>query len=140
LSDRDAFDAVFMRETSPAIVAPVQPFRTNERVTSQQGLFLCPNSLLFGFEFGLKHVLKNDKERNERLWREHEKGDPVCLERLFKLYVAPQAREELLKELHRMNVNYATLFPGLDGFARSLNTMITISGNSLFDAEIDFRI
>jgi hypothetical protein len=27
-----------------------------------------------------------------------------------------------------MNINYATLFPGLDGFARSLGTNITVSG------------
>ena len=27
-----------------------------------------------------------------------------------------------------MNINYATLFPGLDGFARSLGTNVTISG------------
>jgi hypothetical protein len=26
-----------------------------------------------------------------------------------------------------MNINYATLFPGLDGFARSLGTNITVS-------------
>jgi hypothetical protein len=34
-SDPKTFNAIFMRDTNPTIVAPVQPFRTNERITSQ---------------------------------------------------------------------------------------------------------
>jgi len=33
---------------------------------------------------------------------------------------AARTRREILRHLHRMNVNRATLFPGLDGFAQSL--------------------
>jgi hypothetical protein len=47
------FRPVFMqRYPTPeyALVAPVYPSRANERVTVQQGLFLCPCSLDFGFE------------------------------------------------------------------------------------------
>jgi len=62
-SEPTNFSTVFLRETKPAIIAPVQPFKTNERVTSQQGLFLCPNSLMWGFEFALKQVLASDRER-----------------------------------------------------------------------------
>ena len=40
-SDPDVFARIFTHDTSPAIVAPVQPHRMNERATSQQGLFLC---------------------------------------------------------------------------------------------------
>jgi hypothetical protein len=145
-SDPEAFSAVFMRKTHPAIVAPVQPFRTSERVTSQQGLFLCPNDLFFGFEFGLKQVLRSDLDSVEKWRQERERYEsrsikPIKPERLFKLCITPQARCELLRELHRMNINYATLFPGLDGFARSLNTNLTISEEfPLFDSEFDFRI
>jgi hypothetical protein len=130
-STRDAFNAILMGETRPAIVAPVQPFRTNERVTSQQGLFLCANSLNFpGFEIGLKQVLESDRERCEKILSEQ---SPKAAEsvykprRLFKLLISPSARRQVLKELHRMNINYATLFPGLDGFAQSLNTVLTMS-------------
>jgi hypothetical protein len=33
---------------------------------------------------------------------------------------APKLRETGLRELYRMNITYATLFPDLDGLARSL--------------------
>ena len=126
-----------MRDTYPAIVAPVQPFRTNERVTSQQGLFLCSNSRFFGFELGLKQVLWSDRESQAQ------EGEPDGWnpDRLFKILVVPDARTEILRELHRMNINYATLFPGLDGFSRSLTTNITISKNYFLGSEdVDFRI
>ena len=34
-----------------------------------------------------------------------------------------------------MNINYATLFPGLDGFARSLGTNVTVSGLHYFGGD-----
>ena len=127
-SEPSVFERVLLQETNPSIIAPVQPLKMNERATSQQSLFLCPNSLMFGFEFALKQVLKSDRDR-VKAWclEDHPEEEPLRLERLFKLYVEPQARNELLQELHRMNVNYATLFPGLDGFARSLGTNVTVS-------------
>jgi hypothetical protein len=40
-----------------------------------------------------------------------------------------------------MNFNYASLFPGLDGFSRSLATNITISSDVIFGGEdVGFRI
>ena len=110
-------------------MAPVQPLKTNERAATQQSLFLCPNPSIWGFEFALKQVLKSDWDRCEAWRLEHQpKDEPYKPERFFKLCIAPQARSELLRELYRMNINYATLFPGLDGFARSLGTNITVSG------------
>jgi hypothetical protein len=126
-SEPHVFDRVFLQETSPEIVAPVQPLRTNERATSQQGLFLCPNVSMWGFEFVLKKVLKSAREKYEA-WCHENNVEVSSPDHLFKLCIAPNARTELLRELHRMNVNYATLFPGLDGFARSLGTNITVSG------------
>jgi hypothetical protein len=127
-SDPIVFDRVCLHDTHPAIVAPVQPLKMNERAVSQQGLFLCTNSLKFGFEFALKQVLKYDRDRFEALWREnHPEDEPPKPERLFKLSIAPSARTDMLRELHRMNINFASLFPGLDGFAQSLGTNITVS-------------
>jgi hypothetical protein len=69
-SDPDVFDRVFLHETHPAIVAPVQPLRTNERSSSQQGIFLCSNNSRAGFEFALKQLLKSDRDRVEASQRE----------------------------------------------------------------------
>jgi hypothetical protein len=146
-SQRDVFNTVVMGKTHPTIVVPVQPFKTNERMTSQQGLFLCANCLSFpGFEIGLKQVLDSSRNRNRALWLaefpDKVPNDSSFL-RLFKLLISPSARRDVLKELHRMNINYATLFPGLDGFAQSLRTILTTDrtmddcvGHGVIDSEI----
>jgi len=154
-SHRNEFNTLILRGTPrPAVVVPVEPFKTNLRVTSQQGLFLCANSPNPGlFEIGLKQVLQSDRE-------EFTKQAPVSLngpelappprryyrgvppDRLYKLLIKPEARRGILRELQRMNINYATLFPGIDGFARSLGTTVTLSELSAldFDPEIDSPI
>lgn len=43
---------------------------------------------------------------------------------MSKICVKKRARLELLEELNRVNVNHATLFPTLDGFARSLGVRV----------------
>jgi hypothetical protein len=142
LSAPEVFKRVFLQQSSPAIVAPVEPARTNERAVSQQGLFLCSNDSMWGFEFALKRVLKSDRERVEAWCRqEYPESEPYVPENLFKIYISPKARNALLKDLYRMNINYATLFPGLDGFARSLGTNITLSDLPfLFGDDLDSRV
>ena len=57
------------------------------------------------------------------------KGDPKAADRpLRKLIVTPCERIAILRELRRMNIHCASLYPGLDGFARSLQ------------AELEFRL
>lgn len=59
----------------------------------------------------------------------------------FKLRIAPQARNGILRELQRMNINCTTLLPGLDGFGRSLGTAVTIGSEwTTFGWDIDPRI
>jgi hypothetical protein len=97
----------------PAIVAPVEPFRTSERMTIQQGAFLCANTLRSPFKWILAATLKEASAGTE--W-------------LKKLEIAAAARIEVLAELHRMNITEATLYPGIDGFARSLAVSAEIPG------------
>jgi len=133
LSEPDRFE-IFLRSNT-AVVAPVQPFRTNERLTIQQGLFLCPNSLLLGFEDCIKQLLA---------CANHRIGGKIDV--LFKLKIVPGAHLDTLRALHKMNISYATLFPGLDGFARSLctNAKIRSDDNEFFrclaDDEFDSKI
>jgi FRG domain len=137
-SERAIFNTVFMGNANPAIVAPVQPFRTNERVTAQQGLFLCQSSDWLPFEVALKNVLRSDREKRQqgRL-----NGCPSqsfrTPTRLFELVISPEVRRDALRELHRMNINQATLFPGLDSFGRSLRTNFTIHQTNHFGDEFD---
>lgn len=101
------------------VVIPVEPLRTNERVLLQQSVFLCPVSLYATFEHALKNVVRYAKE------------DPASSDILYKISISPNARPNTLRELHRMNINYATLLPGLEGLARSLATVCEIRATSV---------
>jgi hypothetical protein len=116
ISSTKNFEAAFLNLKPPAfLVAPVEPFRTNERMTIQQGLFLCASSLAFTFEKTLICMLRYAGAGKN--W-------------LFRFDIAPDARIGLLAELDKMNITEATLFPGLDGFARSLRTSAEIPGKA----------
>jgi hypothetical protein len=119
LGDSECFVPVFFRHTTVPLVAPVEPSTTNERQVIQQGIFLCSSSMQWGwgFETSLKHVLCACAQSGSY--------------RLYKLEIYPEARDGLLRELLRMNVSYATLFPGLDGFARSLSTKASLGSDYL---------
>lgn len=98
-------------ETPSRSIWAVNPFRLNERLSVQQGVFLCPGDVTTSFEDNLKA----GKPTPDAL---------VC----FQLSTEPEARSEMLAALHRMNINSASLFPGLDGFSRSLKQSLWIPG------------
>jgi hypothetical protein len=74
-------------------------------------MFLCPNTLQVGFESILEKMLRPAYESGR-----------VKSQWLYKLSFDTTARLDILRELRWMNITYATLFPGLDGFAKSLKT------------------
>lgn len=91
-----------------AMVYPVNPFELHERLTIQQGLFLCPGDISVSFHSNLDALADL----------------PGASGKFYKLILRKTYRSEILQILHRMNMSSATLFPGLDGFARSLRTKI----------------
>jgi hypothetical protein len=91
----------------------------NERLTIQQGLFLCANRALFPFRHCLAALLLHGS-----------KGHKPSTQWLHKLVVAPETRLEVLTALNRININSATLFPGLDGFSQSLHASVQIQDQS----------
>jgi hypothetical protein len=97
------------------LVAAVQPHRMNERLTIQQGLFLCANHALFSFRRCLAALLLHAT-----------KGNKPSAQWLHKLVVAPETRLEVLRALNKININSTTLFPGLDGFCQSLYVNVQI--------------
>jgi hypothetical protein len=89
----------------PPCLWPIYPFRLNERLTVQQGLFIAPGDVRRSFAENLAALNGRDDESNLRYFE-----------------IPRSARAELSRELHEANVTDATLFPGLDGFSRSLWT------------------
>jgi len=119
-------------------VVPVAPRFHNERLAVQQGLFLFPCGHAVGFEHHLcdslglevhefpdggKGVSRNLGEILEMLRQKK----PA----IIKIRVPSDLRLKILHDLRRMNVTAASLFPGLDGYARSLNFLA--SGYRLID-------
>jgi len=99
-------------ENPLSLVYPVNPFRLNKRLTIQQGLFLLPGDVKKSFKENFEETFKNQGGLERYLCR---------IELAFdKSKEAKNRRNEILRQLHNMNINNATLFPDLDGFTKSL--------------------
>jgi hypothetical protein len=104
---------IIFDDTNPNVTVPFSPTRMNERVAAQQGVFLCNLNLNEGFADGLREMISEAPDI----------GDNTVLHRIV---VSAECRRPFLRELSRMNISRASLFPGLDGFARSLGIMLEI--------------
>jgi len=89
------------------LVFPINPWQMNRRLILQQSLFLVPGDITRSFMDNLRAV-----DRPEDLLVEI----PLANSRTFM--------EEATRELLSMNMSSATLFPGLDGFAQNLTSLI----------------
>ena len=99
-------------EKRMSVVAPIQSLRSNERQTYQKGVFLCPGSLEVSFEDNLQAMVRDHPPKNAR--------------RMVRILLPPTEREKMLKSLDLMNINRATLFPGLDGFSQNLRKKLEL--------------
>lgn len=79
----------------------LSPFLLNERLRIQKGTFLVPGDMGASFMGNLRSHAGH--------------GDHV-----LKIVIPAKFRGEALEKLHYMNISSTSLFPGLDGYARSL--------------------
>jgi len=109
---KDTFDALFCKGRK--FVCPINAFRLNERLAVQQGAFLIPGDTGTPFDDNLAATIRGKKNRSH----------------LVRIDVKMSRRNKLLfiQKLHRMNMNRATLFPGLNGFAKSLENLLAFPG------------
>jgi hypothetical protein len=107
------------------LVVSVEPERLNERISIQQGLFLFPCDLTCPFKANLAKTfaaISDELEEGEaEQWNEalakQLSNDEMAV---VKIILPRGIHREALDDLYKMNVTSATLFPDLDGFARSL--------------------
>jgi FRG domain len=85
------------------------PLHLNERLTTQQGAFLCSADLSSSFEKNLEAMDDWNIEDN-----------------VLKLLLSLDQNQANIfaQKLKEMNISFAALFHGLDGFARSINQQI----------------
>jgi hypothetical protein len=112
LSAAETFVKLFARSGNRRLqfVTPVNPYRLNERLAIQQGVFLCPGDVSSTFEQNLSAILGGSAGRGKVL--------------KIRISLNRKARLDVLRRLYRMNVTRTSLFPGLDGFAQSLSWLM----------------
>jgi hypothetical protein len=91
----------------PKFVMPIEPSIANPRMATQHGLFTFPADITTSFMENL--AAQADVEAPRRMVR-------ICLQKEW--------RAGVLVELFQHNISRASLFPELDGFARSLGTTV----------------
>ena len=98
-------------------VCRMNPFRLNERLVLQQGVFLVPGDVTRSFMDNLYKLCRPDDSQD------HDSQDHF-VKVILRADLA--FTKEVLSELYRMNISRSTLFPGIDGFARSLGNSVMI--------------
>lgn len=103
-----SFKLLYFPESNPRkFVFSENPYHLNSRLIIQQGVFLCQGDVASSFINNLKNVLPRARISKKSFVK-------------FKFKLVKQEWELAMSELLRMNINRATLFPGLDGFCSSL--------------------
>jgi len=78
-----------------------EPTFSNQRLLSQQGLFVATNTL----EISHGKILSDYEVKEEDV---------------IKIIIPAKHRFEGLRKLNKMNINSANIYPGLDGFCKSM--------------------
>ncbi len=120
---RRYFNRVLLtKSTERPTIIEAKSKRLNQRMMAQQGVHLCRIGMQVNFTTTLMCMLVYPK--------------PVRKPVVRRIRIMKTRRPQFLENLQRMNITAATLFPGLDGFARSLGFDIDIwKGDAAAEAE-----
>ncbi|MFP9135536.1 FRG domain-containing protein [Shewanella algae] len=83
-----------------------EPDFSNQRLLSQQGLFVATNTL---------------EHTHEKILKEYSESD----DGLIKIRIPARLRYSGIRRLNQMNINAANIYPGLDGFCKSMRRQPT---------------
>lgn len=101
LINEKLFEVLFY-QNNKNLVFPVEPFRMNRRYSLQQSIFVSTGTSVVPFMEQLKFL-----------------GDDLP-KAVVKLEIPAMEKKPALRELQKMNMHRASLFPDLDGYALSL--------------------
>lgn len=101
LINEKLFEKIFY-ENNRRLVFPVEPFRMNRRYSLQQSIFLSTGTSSEPFMKQLSFLGQNISKA------------------VLKIELPSMLKHEVLRDLQKMNLNSASLFPDLDGYALSL--------------------
>lgn len=95
------FEKIFF-DNNKSMVFPVEPFRMNRRYSLQQSIFVSTGKSYEPFMEQLKFL------------------DHYISQAVIQIQLPAIIKKEVLRDLQIMNLNRASLFPDLDGYAASL--------------------
>ncbi|HBA83108.1 MAG TPA: hypothetical protein DCZ95_03345 [Verrucomicrobia bacterium] len=101
-----------------------KPQYLNQRLIAQQGIFLCPLNLKLSFMDNLCAGLDMTSKAISTIDNMEELKAAVPKVEVIRITIPRSEHISLISHLRKMNITDASLFPGLDGFARSLNLRI----------------
>jgi hypothetical protein len=124
------FEELVSNNTQEVAVIQVEPDKLHERLWMQQGLFLAPTNPDMPFMKNLIGTFKInavDMDIESAIPWNDELVERLCYpckeeERIYalKIILPRRIHEEIKNSFRAFNVNASTLFPGLEGIARSL--------------------
>lgn len=111
----------------------INPKYCNERISIQQGLFIMPTDIRVSFDDCLTSFIKNCNPAPEEVkvkskdlldysydrWGANAQNDIL----FFKFEIPNNFKFKLTQLLNQMNITSETLYPGLVGMAKSLNSL-----------------
>ncbi|MCX6856764.1 MAG: FRG domain-containing protein [Verrucomicrobia bacterium] len=106
-------------DSSNNLVLMIEPTRQIQRLAVQQGVFLMPLNLHVSFIENLRACSSYCDEPDSD-WLKNTK------EHVKKIVFTDEVRRVGLRELRKMNITAESLFPGMDGFAKSLSHTVLV--------------
>jgi hypothetical protein len=107
-------------EEKDAGLLVIRPTRKNERLSRQQGLFLMQENIKISFMDNLKKDFLVYFEKDVKTLTIPELNELHYLVFVIKIIIPARLKSFIRTELIRMNINHETLFPGIEGFCKSL--------------------
>ncbi len=101
------------KHRTPSGIWPLNAYRLNERVVAQQALFVVPLNVTKSFMENLRLCSKDQKMVSRHMIK-------------FVIPCSKKLISECVKYLHDHGLTLATLFPGIDGYARSLGNLVLL--------------
>lgn len=128
----DIVEEILNEKESKNGVVNVEPDRINERMSIQQGLFLFPKNIEASFMNNLLSTLNDTSVIDEtNLDVERACKEPGMIGPIVKIILPRSIHEDAIEDLRDMNLTAETLFPGLEGFARSMQ--VHLRSNELYE-------
>lgn len=110
-----------------------RPHLSNERINRQQGLFVIPSSIEVGFEDILKDYYDSSSlwamkfDDVVRLSNDHRYGQHTIS--VLKIDIPKNLKYGVSNVLRQMNITSETMYPGLEGLARSMSCLRDAMGD-----------